>query len=545
MVRLLVITGLLATTAAPALAAAPLTPAERDARIEALETQVRAMAAELATLRQTPGQPAPSPSSALSPAGKSTATAAVPTTTTPTSPATAGNPALVATAKPFGSGPALAMIDAGRPVIASADGRYTAGLLAVMQYDVADYFQSAAGPLTTDLRRGGSAADSARARNLSNGSTFRRARFGIAGKVFGDFEYTALFAFDGAWSEDNGHVQELWLQYSGLKPFHVRVGAFRPSLGLEDQGSTNGMPFLERPASTDVATSLAGGDFREGGQIVANNDRLYASAAITGRLVSTAGAATIQPYDSQRSFIGRVAAVVYRDADTLVHVGAHGSYVDHPANTGGPDAPAGTPQSVIQLRERPELRVDGTRLVDTGAIAATHAFGAGVEAAVQYRNLLLQGEYERLGIDRGPSPLRDPRFSGFYVEGTWLLTGERRRYNGGNFAFDGPTIASSFNPRAGNYGAVELGGRYSQLDLDNAAGAAGSATPVDGIRGGRQRIAAAVVNWYLNPVMRIMFQYQYVDISRLSPNPVTFLTPVGAYIGQTFSTGAARFQFAF
>jgi len=45
--------------------------------------------------------------------------------------------------------------------------------------------------------------------------------------------------------------------------------------------------------------------------------------------------------------------------------------------------------------------------------------------------------------------------------------------------------------------------------------------------------------------MRIMFQYQYVDISRLSPNPVTFLTPVGAYIGQTFSTGAARFQFAF
>ena len=182
---LLLATALTAVTA-PALAAAPTTIAERDARIDALQAQINAIAVELATLRA-----GGSPSSALSPAGKSTATATVPATTTPTSPATAGNPALAATAKPFGSGPALAKIDAGRPVIASADGRYTAGLLAVMQYDVATYFQSAAGPLATDLRRGGSAADSARARNLSNGSTFRRARFGIAGKVFGDF---ALFA---------------------------------------------------------------------------------------------------------------------------------------------------------------------------------------------------------------------------------------------------------------------------------------------------------------------------------------------------------------
>ncbi len=414
-----------------------------------------------------------------------------------------------------------------------------------MQFDVADYFQTHAGPLVTDFRRGGSATDTAHARNLQDGSTFRRARFGIAGKAFGDFEYTALFAFDGAGSEDNGHIQELWLQYSGLKPAHFRVGAFRPSLGLEDQGSTNGMPFLERPASSDVAASLAGGDFREAGQVVVTTDRFYAAGAVTGRLVTTAGAATVQPYRDPLGFTGRVAAVAYRDADTLVHVGAHGSYVAHPANTAGPDVNGVSAPGTAQLRERPELRVDGTRLIDSGAIAAAHAYSAGAEGAVQYRNLLVQGEYEYIGIDRGPSPLADPHFSGFYVEGTWVITGQRRRYNPGNFAFDGPEVKSVFNPLTGQWGAFELAARYSSLDHNYDAGTGGAAIPADGIRGGSQHIAAAALNWYLNPIMRIMFQYQHVTIDRLSPNGVTYLTPVGAFVGQTYDTGAARFQFAF
>ncbi len=547
-IRTLLLATALTALAGPAFAAEP-TPAERDARIDALQAQLNAIAAELATLRAA--SPAATPATTV-------ATAAG----TPTSPATASSGTVISAAginpagvdengrqRIFGAGvpssPGTARIDAGRPIIATADGRFTASLLAVMQFDVADYFQGAAGPLATDFRRGGVVADTAHARNLQDGSTFRRARFGIAGKAFGDFEYTALFAFDGAGSEDNGHIQELWFQYSGLKPFHARVGAFRPSLGLEDQGSTNGMPFLERPTSTDVGASLAGGDFREAAQIVANSDRWYASGAITGRLVTTAGAATVQPYQDPLGFIGRVAAVVYKDDNTLVHVGAHGTYVDHPANTAGPDVAAGTAIATIDLRERPELRVDGTRLIDTGAISAAHAYTAGAEGAVQYKNFLLQGEYERIGIDRRNSPLADPHFDGFYVEGTWVITGERRRYNTGNFAFDGPAVTQSFNPLTGQWGAFELAARYSSLDLNFDSGTAGSAPAADAVRGGSQHIATAALNWYLNPIMRIMFEYQHVEIGRLSPNAATFLTPVGANVGQTYSTGAARFQFAF
>lgn len=52
--------------------------------------------------------------------------------------------------------------------------------------------------LATDLRRAAPVADTARARNLASGTNFRRARIGIDGKVFGDFDYNVLFEFGGA-----------------------------------------------------------------------------------------------------------------------------------------------------------------------------------------------------------------------------------------------------------------------------------------------------------------------------------------------------------
>jgi len=520
--------------------------AARDARIDALEAQLKRVEAELAALRQ-----AQQPAAAAAPqAAQANGTA--PGTPPPGTAASAGLGREVPTRespRTFGEGvpttAAVARLDSGRPVISTPDGRFSANLIAVMQFDVADYFQRSAGPLATDLRRAGSASDNTRARELSNGTTFRRARIGIGGRAFGDFEYSALFDFGGSGQEDSGHVQELWLQYSGWKPAHFRVGAFAPFIGLEDAGSTNGMLFLERPASADIARSLAGGDYREAGQVTFNTSRWFASGAITGRLVNTAGSSATQPYDSQLGFIARLAALPVRSADNIVHIGIHGSYVAHPADTGGPDAAANAVRYGIQLRERPELRVDGTRLIDTGAIDANHAYTAGIEFAAQHRNLMLQSEYERIGIDRRNPALSNPRFHGFYVEGSWIITGQQRRYNSGNFAFDGPQVSGSFNPARGNWGVWELALRYSDTDLNYRAGAPGTAPLPDAVRGGDQQIVSAGINWYLNSIARIMLDYQHVRIDHLSPNATTFVTPVGAQVGQSYSAGAMRFQFAF
>lgn len=527
----------------------------RDAKIEAIQAELNKLQAELAALRQdggtasaaTPGQTGSQ--ATAQPIPGSAATAGLGVRADATAVGGANAPADADHPRIFGSGipttAAVSRLDSGHPVISTSDGRFTASLLGVMQFDVADYFQHAAGPLTTDFRRAGAASNTEHALELADGTTFRRARIGFGGHVFGDFEYSVLFDFGGAGEESAGHVQELWLQYSGIDHTHIRVGAFAPFIGLDDAGSTNGMMFLERAAVADVARSLAGGDYREGGQIAFTGARWFASGAITGRQVNTAGSSTAQPYKDPLNFIARAGVLPIRSDDDLVHLGAHGSYVAHPANTGGPNAAAGTAISPIDLSNVPELSVDSTKLIDTGAIDAVHAFTAGAEFAAQHRNFEIQAEYERIGIDRRNSPLANPRFDGFHVEGSWIITGQRRRYNDGNYAFDGPEVVGSFNPKAGNYGVWELALRYSRLDLNFDQGVAGQAIPANGVRGGNQKIATAGVNWYLNSISRIMFDYQLVAIDRLSPNATTYQTPVGAQIGQNYSAGSVRFQLAF
>jgi phosphate-selective porin OprO/OprP len=446
----------------------------------------------------------------------------------------------------------------GRPTFATADGRFSATLHAVMQLDAAAYDQGAAGPAATDLRRSGPAlgasasnVDLAHARQLKDGVDFRRARLGIDGTAFGDWDYRLTLDFGGTGVENSGQVYETWVQYSGLKPFKFRVGAFSPSIGLEDQGSTNGMPFLERPAVSDLARGLAAGDTRINAEAFANGDHWLISGAVTGRTVAvvstgTAGA-TAQTFSDQLGFVGRLAASPWHGQDWLIHVGAHGSYVDRPASATGPATSGATPLTsyVIGFSNTQELRVDGTKLINTGAINARHADTLGLEFAAQKANLLLQGEYEHFDVQRADPGLADPHFQGWYVEGTWILTGEARRYNPQTAAFDAPPVARPFSLKSGTWGAWELGLRYSEIDLNFHEGAHGVAPTAEAIRGGAEQNFTAGVNWYLNPVVRFMLDYEHVHIDRLSPNAALYQTPVGAQIGQSYNAIALRSQFAF
>lgn len=520
-----------ALTFAQAPAQAQTTTADKsDQRIAALEAQVRALTQIVQTMRASAQAPA---------------AAAVAASTTPSIATEAvSRPAQAATFSKAGQ--ANVSIAGGKPMIQSADGRFTANLHGVMQFDAAGYFQQAAGPVATDLRRGGGAGDTAHARDLNSGTNFRRARFGMDGRLFGDFDYNVLLEFGGTGAEDAGHIQELWLQYSGLKPFKLRIGAFAPSIGLEDQNSTNGMPLLERPAISDIARGIAGGDYREGMQLTASHDRWYAAVAVTTRTVGTinsTASGTAQSFDQNLGGIVRVAAIPLKGADWMIHVGAHASRVFSVADAGGPDATSN--RYPVELRERPELRVDGTRLIDTGQINASHVDEGGLELAGQKGPFYAQGEYERIVIERRDSPLSNPRFSGWYAEGGLMLTGEQRKYNTGTFAFDGPAVAHPFDPRNGQWGAFELAGRYSVADLNYHQGLPGQAAPADGIRGGEQKILAAGINWYLNPAIRFMLDYQHVNIDRLSPSASTYATPVGAQIGQSYNAVSVRSQLAF
>ena len=134
-------------------------------------------------------------------------------------------------------------------------------------------------------------------------------------------------------------------------------------------------------------------------------------------------------------------------------------------------------------------------------------------------------------------------FSGWYVQGTWLLTGEERLYNAGTGAFTPPQVTTPLNFEKGNWGALELAARYSDLDLNdhvndtanvtiaNAAGAPAGTHTYDfynTVRGGDQRILTLGLNWYPNNVVRFALNYELIQNSKLqsgsSPNALTGVT---------------------
>jgi len=419
-----------------------------------------------------------------------------------------------------------------RPTIATADNAFTASLRGVFQLDAAQYDQRRAGPTITDFRRGsfGDATENDRARDMADGANFRRVRFGIEGKAFGDWDYSFLYDFGGTGVEAGGVINQAWVQYSGLPLAKLRVGAFAPPVSMDDATSTNGMTFLERSAVGEMVRGLAGGDARTGASILAGGERWNAAVSVTGNTVG------VSSFDEQLAVIGRLAVLPVKTDDSLVHLGLNSTQIITPAATGPNVAPgAATP---VRLRERPETRVEGVRLVDTGALDANGLSTWGLEAAAQRKAFLVQGEYFRIDVDR-KGAVADPDFSGWYAQASWTMTGQPRRYAIAAAAFDAPKVDKPFNPRKGDWGAWEVAARWSELDLDDGA-----------VRGGEQQIFTLGLNWFPNNNVRLMANFQDVEVVRLSPGGTVFgagaLTPAaGVNVGQKLQTWSLRTQYAF
>jgi phosphate-selective porin OprO/OprP len=441
----------------------------------------------------------------------------------------------------------------GRPTIATPDGNFKFALRGVAQFDVANYLQDDDGRRLVAAQGG----------DLSSGANFRRARFGFEGTAFKVWNYALTYEGGGSGNEASG-LQQAYLEYAGWKPFGLtapvrfRIGSYAVENTLEGATSNTDQIFLERPAVADVVRSAFGGDGRNAFGIYANGDRLFTSVFVTGGTLSNADVGSSgEVHDEGWGYVARIAALPIRGEDYSVHIGANYSAISQLGDPNGTTGPDGS----IQFRERPELRVDASsgspasslRLVDTGAIVADSARAYGVELAGQWRNFYLAGEWLNIDVDRshivaGDDPnVGDPSFSGWYVQGAWTITGERRAWNASTGGYGGIKPTNNFDLNQGHWGAFEVAARYSVLDLNDNEGEVDSAVPLGGIRGGEQTISSIGLNWYPNSVVRFLLDFQNVDVDRISGGTVNATTnPVAnADIGQSYQAIALRTQVAF
>ena len=438
-----------------------------------------------------------------------------------------------------------------RPTISSADGRSSIALRSVVQLDAANYAENADRG-ASDFRRGsvGAAAnrETAAARDFSNGTYFRRARFGFEGTVARDFTYRVLAELGGSGTEGPTRINDFWIGYTGFAPFTIQVGAFSPPANMDDGINVESSLFIERASASELSRTLGGADGRIGLGVRGSGSRWMSALTLTTRTVNDA-----EVFDSQLAAVGRFGTLLATSPDYNVHVGLSGTWVFQPPDQGS-TATAGQ-RHVVRFRDRPEIRVDSTRLIDTGSIDADSAYVYGLEAAANWKNWYLQAESFRFGVNRtaATAALPDPTFDGFYVQGSWILTGETRRYDVATGAFQAPRPFVPFSS-AGGLGAWELALRYSRLDLDFHSGAAGTGATADAIRGGIQDIWTFGVNWYINTNVKLMLNWLHIDVERLNPagagnllpfGPTPATPPLGVQIGQDLDIYGLRTQYSF
>ena len=428
-----------------------------------------------------------------------------------------------------------------RPTICTADDQNCIAITSRVHFDAGGYDYHPNSAATVPQR-------------LDDGVNVRRARIGVIGKFMSDWNYALIYDFGGA---SDGFastasvggvpvgflpggalsgVENAYLSYTGLKPFGgqlaIEGGVMDLPYTLDEASSSNDLPFMERAASGIAATNIAAGDFRSTFGARWYTDTFWAGAYATGPTTGAIhSASSINPPGTTEQYgvIARAAGQIVSGKDYSLHVGGDAEWLIQPPH----NLIAGT--QTLTLSDRPEVRIDPTTLVTTGAIAGvSRAQVYSAEAAGTYGPLFFQGEYFWFNVDRTAfAPLPSLRFQGGYAEAAYVLTGETRPYNAASASYGGIAPANPFSLAGGGWGAWEIAGRYSTIDLNDRLGAA------TGVAGGRQTIYTLALNWYVNRNVRFLFDYLHGNIAK-QVSPTNF-----GDAGAKFDAFAMRTQVAF
>ena len=192
--------------------------------------------------------------------------------------------------------------------------------------------------------------------------------------------------------------------------------------------------------------------------------------------------------ESASQFVGRLAWAPLRtnDDSSLLHAGIGYRYSN--AKEG------------FRYRTEPEFNkspvfVDTGFDTPTGVLPANNLQTWNAELSWRRGPLWLASEYTRTSVDN--PDLANPGFDGYWIAGSWVLTGEMRPYNKKSGTFGNVPIARTVNQ--GGKGAWEVSARWSNIDLNDGL-----------VAGGEMDIASLGVNWWLTPVFSVNANYRYI-----------------------------------
>lgn len=314
----------------------------------------------------------------------------------------------------------------------------------------------------------------------NDGTELRRARLFASGTLWQAWTYKLQYDFTATGIDG---IQDAFIDYKGFDRWKIRFGHFKEPFSLQNMTSSKyirfmerGMPHLFAPGrNIGLAATASGGNWSFSSGIFGegrdgssdDNDEGY---AITAR--------------------GTYAPMLKEDR--IFHLGLSASH----RITGSTDT--------VRFRDRPESHLTDIRLVDTGLIDTDSFSRFAGEVVLVFGPIALEGEYYYLYLEREINRNPDPAFSGYYLQGSWFLTGETLNYSASKGSF------GKLSPQGivgkGGIGAWQLALRFSSIDLAD-----------EDIMGGEQMTMTFGLNWFPTPNLRLTANY--VDVLDVKGGP--------------------------
>ena len=317
-----------------------------------------------------------------------------------------------------------------------------------------------------------------------DGGEIRAFRFGIVGTL--NFEkpwiYTlaaATHAFDKGFDTDSTDkigIFDLRLDIPFYQDTTLSIGKQKEPISMERLTSMVNLPMQERSAVSDA-------------MMPSRNIGMVLSGTGLERRSTWAGG-VFNPWldtdtsleDTSTQIVGRgtLLPLLSFNENSLIHLGAGVRYSNG--------------KSGLQYKTEPEFN-QSTNFVDTGFFQAESSILYDLEAAWRYGPFLLNGEYV---INQVEDPaVGDPTFTGYHITANYVLTGEMRPYNKRSGLFRPVPVAKPVS--SGGWGAVELSGRISNIDLNEG-----------GVNGGDMDIYSLGLNWWLSTSASVGINYRHI-----------------------------------
>ncbi len=320
---------------------------------------------------------------------------------------------------------------------------------------------------------------------LKNGAEFRRARFFNQGTVYGKVNYKIQVDF----TSGSAVFKDVYIGLKGLPGVgNLRVGHFKEPMRLEVLTSSKYITFMERAPGVSFTPE------RNLGLMVFNHSANKKWTWALGFFRRSDKQGNDKVANEEFNVTGRVSGLLlhHPDQKQLLHVGAAASYRK-------PD------DQTYAISVRPNSHL-APKFLNTHTIEGTdHLILLAAEAAFVHGPFSLQGEFINSTVNarnEETGSLEDSNLSSFYVYASYFLTGESRKYSTSSGVFSRVSPKKNFGQEGS--GAWEVALRYAKTDLNDKF-----------IRGGELSEITVGLNWYLNPVARIMFNYSLADLAEV------------------------------